>query len=289
MRNLLFVLSVAFSMSLQAASLPESMVFVGPTKYRALIELGLAENWRALPVGERTTKVGLALVGTPYKNYTLELDDRIEAPSVNMAGMDCWTFFEISLAAARALKVSENPTPQDMLRMIELDRYRGGRCNGVFTSRLHYLEQWLYDNQSRGLVKDVTPSLPGARKLNRDMKEMSASWRSSKQLRANPALVPELARIESQLSRRGIWYVPKSKVPAAEKHLRNGDIICIVSTWPRGYTSHVGLAYRDKNGVLRFMHASKNSGEVIVDSRLSSYLNRYRTNAGIMVARPNDV
>jgi hypothetical protein len=289
MRNFLFVLSLAFSISLQAASLPESALFVGPTKYQALIERGLAENWSALPLGERTTKVGLSLVGTPYKNYTLELDDRIETPSVNMAGMDCWTFFEISLAAARALKVSENPTPQDMLRMVELDRYRGGRCNGIFTSRLHYLEQWLYDNQSRGLVKDVTPYLPGARKLNRDMKEMSASWRSSRQLRANPALVPELARIESQLSRRGIWYVPKSKVPAAEKHLRDGDIICIVTTWPRGYTSHVGLAYRDKNGVLRFMHASKNAGEVIVDSRLSSYLNRYRTNAGIMVARPNDV
>ena len=37
------------------------------------------------------------------------------------------------------------------------------------------------------------------------------------------------------------------------------------------------------------MHASKNAGEVIVDSRLSSYLNRYRTDAGIMVARPDDV
>ena len=234
-------------------------------------------------------KSGSRFLGTPYKNYTLELDDRIETPCVNMAGMDCWTFFEIALGTARALKTSENPTSQDLLRMIELDRYRGGRCNGIFTSRLHYLEQWLYDNQSRGLVKNVTPSLPGARKLKRSMKEMSATWRSSKQLRANPALVSELARIEGQLSRRGIWYVPKSKVPAAEKHLRNGDIVCIVTTWPRGYTSHVGIAYRDKNGVLRLMHASKNAGEVIVDSRLSSYLNRYRTNAGIMVARPNDV
>jgi Protein of unknown function (DUF1460) len=289
MRNFLFVLSVAVSMSSQAASLPESVVFVGPGKYQALIERGLAENWSGLSVGERTTKVGLALVGTPYKNYTLELDDRIETPCVNMAGMDCWTFFEIALGTARALKTAENPTSQDLLHMIELDRYRGGRCNGIFTSRLHYLEQWLYDNQTRGLVKDVTPSLPGARKLKRSMKEMSATWRSSKQLRANPALVPELARIEGQLSRRGIWYVPKSKVPAAERHLRNGDIICIVTTWPMGYTSHVGLAYRDKNGILRFMHASKNAGEVIVDSRLSTYLNRYRTNAGIMVARPNDV
>ena len=289
MQKLLFVLSVAVSTSLQAAGISESLVFVGPAKYQALIERGLAENWSALPVGDRTTKVGLALVGTPYRNYTLELDARIETPCVNMAGMDCWTFFEIALGTARALKTSGNPTSQDLLRMIELDRYRGGRCNGVFTSRLHYLEQWLYDNQSRGLVMDVTPSLPGAKRLKRDMREMSATWRSSKQLRANPALVPELARIEGQLSRRGIWYVPKSKVPAAEKHLRNGDIICIVTTWPRGYTSHVGVAYRDKNGVLRFMHASKNAREVIVDSRLSSYLNRYRTDAGIMVARPNDV
>jgi hypothetical protein len=280
---------VAFSSLLPAASLPESVVFVGKGKYDALVNRGIKENWRALPIGDRTIKVGLALVGTPYKNYTLELDSRIETPCVNMAGVDCWTFFEIALGTARALKASDRPTSQDMLRMIELDRYRGGRCNGVFTSRLHYLEQWLQDNQGRGLVKDVTPSLPGAKKLHRDMKEMSAAWKSSKQLRANPSLVPELARIEKQLSERGIWYVPKSSIPAAEKYLRDGDVISIVTTWPRGYTSHVGLAYRDKSGVLRFLHASKNAGEVIVDSRLSSYVNRYSTDAGIMVARPNDI
>ena len=160
MRKFLFVLIVAAFTSLRAESLPESVVFVGPSKYQALIERGIAENWSVLPVGERTTKVGLALVGTPYKNFTLELDDRIETPCVNMAGMDCWTFFEISLGMARTLKISQNPTSQDLLRMIELDRYRGGQCNGTFTSRLHYLEQWLHDNQRRGLVKDVTPSLP---------------------------------------------------------------------------------------------------------------------------------
>jgi hypothetical protein len=289
MRKFLFVLLIAGSMPLLAGGLPEGVIFVGSGKYQALIHRGLAENWGALPLGDRMTKIGLALVGTPYRNYTLELDDRIEAPSVNMAGMDCWTFFEIALGTARALRISGNPTPQDLLRMIELDRYRGGQCNGVFTSRLHYLEQWLYDNQHRGLVRNVTPLLPGARKLKREMREMSATWRSSRQLRANPALVPELAQIEQQLSRRGIWYVPRSKVAAAEKHLRNGDIVCIVTTWPHGYTSHVGIAYRDENGVLRFVHASKNSGEVVIDSRLSNYVLRYRTHAGIMVARPNEV
>jgi hypothetical protein len=289
MRKFLVVLWFVPLISLCAGGLPESLVFVAPGKYASLVQRGVTENWSALPIGERTMNVGLALVGTPYRNYTLELDDRIETPSVNMAGMDCWTFFEIALGTARALKASANPTTQDLLRMIELDRYRGGRCNGIFTSRLHYLEQWLYDNQSRGLVKNVTPWLPGARKLKRDLREMTVGWRSSRQLRANPALIPELARIERQLSRRGIWYVPRSKVAAAEKHLRNGDIVCIVTTWPRGYTSHVGIAYRDNRGVVRLVHASKNSGRVIVDSRLSSYIKRYSSHAGIMVARPNDV
>jgi len=289
MRLLIFCISLVM-ISPAPAALPESVVFVGPGKFQALINRGLAENWRELPLGERTVKAGLALVGTPYTNYTLELDDRIETPCVNMKGMDCWTFFEIALGAARALRVSENPTPADMLRMIELDRYRGGRCNGKFVSRLHHLEDWLQDNQKRGLVKDVTPSLPGAKKIYRTMNYMGGKpSKYFRQLRADPSMIPEMARIEGDLSRRGIWYVPKSSVPAAEKYLKDGDIICIVTTWPGTYTSHVGLAYRDKKGVLRFMHASKNERAVVVDSRLSDYLNRYSLHAGIMVARPSDI
>jgi Protein of unknown function (DUF1460) len=285
---ILTLLIAASTMGIQAAALPESVVFVGKGKFDALIARGQAENWAALPIGERTVKVGQALVGTPYKNYTLELDTRIETPCVNMNGMDCWTFFEISLATARVLKAYPHPTYADMLKMIEIDRYRGGHCNGIFTSRLHYLEQWLQDNQSRGLETDVTPSLPGARKINRNMKEMSVDWRSSKQLRANHALIPEIARVEAQLAKQGIYYVPKSLVPSAEKYLRDGDVVCIVTDSRYDYTSHVGLAYRDDNGVLRFMHASKNHEEVFVDSRLSTYLNQFKSDAGIMVGRPSD-
>ncbi len=289
MRLLIFSLCFVSGVSWAPAALPESVVFVGKGKYQSLINRGIAGNWRELPVGERTAKVGLALVGTPYKNYTLELDDRIEVPCVNMAGMDCWTFFEIALGVARVLKTSDTPTPGDLLRMIELDRYRGGRSNGTFVSRLHHLEDWLQDNQKRGLVKDVTPSLPGAKKMYRTMNYMGGKpSKYFRQLRADPSMIPQMARIESDLSRRGIWYVPKSAVPAAEKYLKDGDIICIVTTWPGTYTSHVGLAYRDDKGVMRFLHASKNAREVLLDSRLSNYLDRYSLHAGIMVARPND-
>ncbi|MEI6070749.1 MAG: N-acetylmuramoyl-L-alanine amidase-like domain-containing protein [Verrucomicrobiae bacterium] len=283
----IFLLTAGAAM---AAGLPDSVVFVGRDRFQRLVARGAAENWAALPIGERVATVGRALVGTPYLNYTLELDPRIETPCVNMKGMDCWTLFEIALGTARALKQSPDPQPRDLLRMIELDRYRGGRCDGKFTSRLHHLEDWLQDNQRRGLVKDITPALPGARKLCREMDYMGGkASRLFRQLRADPSMVPVMARIERWLSERGITYVPKSFVPAAEKFLRDGDIICIVTTWHGDYTSHVGLAVRDAKGTLRFLHASKNSRAVIVDRRLSDYLNRFSGDAGIMVGRPNDL
>ncbi len=273
-----------------AATLPASATFVGKRKFEEMIARGVRENWKALPIGERTARAGMALAGTPYKNFTLELHDRIESPCANFDGMDCWTFFEIALATARVLKASDIPSTKDFLRAIELDRYRGGRCDGTFTSRLHHLEDWIQDNARRGLVKDITPGLPGARKLRRTMNYMGGKGsRNFRQLRANPSLVPGMARIEKHLSERGIYYVPKASVPAAEKFLRSGDIVSIVTTWHGSYTSHVGLAYRDKKGVLRFLHASRNEKKVLLDSRLSDYLRRYKLHAGIMVARPNDL
>jgi hypothetical protein len=286
---LLICLATASIASATASTISGNPPFVGSSKYNALVNRGVSENWAALPIGERTARVGLALAGTPYVNYTLEISARTERPCVNFNGLDCWTFFETSLGTARALKRSDHPSQAELLKMIEVDRYRGGRCTGLFTSRLHQLEDWLYDNQKRGLVKDITPSLPGAVKIRRDVEDMAPMGARIPQFRANPSLIPVMARIEQQLSARGIWYVPKSRVPAAEKYLQNGDIICIVSNWPKEYTSHVGLAYRDKTGTLRFLHASKTAGRVLVDSRLSDYLAKHGKQAGIMVARPRDI
>jgi len=53
----------------------------------------------------------------------------------------------------------ENWSPENFLHYIEVDRYRGGVCTGEYLSRLHYLEDWLYDNDKRGLVEDLTRDL----------------------------------------------------------------------------------------------------------------------------------
>ncbi len=267
----------------------ETLAFLNPVKFRSIVGEGNENKWHNLQLGERTAKIGLALIGTPYLNYTLELSDRLEAPSVNMDGMDCWTFFEIALGTARAFSVTVSPEPRDLLRMIELDRYRGGACDGTFLSRLHHLEDWAHDNEQRGLIDDITPALPGAKKLHRKMSYMGKNWESFRQLRCNPSLVPKMQKIEDEISRRGIHYIPKKSVRAIEKHLRDGDVVSIVTTWPGTYTSHVGIAVRDKNGVLRFLHASKNHRQVVLDTRLSEYLAANNKHMGIHVSRPKEV
>lgn len=272
-----------------AAGLPLEKTFVGQKKFTQLMERGYRAGWAKLPLGERVNNFALALQGTPYVNYTLELHDRMESPSVNMLGMDCWTLFETALAMGRLVAQHSPPySPQEMLHLIELDRYRQGHCTGKFDSRLHHLEQWLYDNEARGLVQNLTPSLGGV-PLHRSMNDMGGHPQLYRQLRADPSMVPEFVRIENELSQRGITYIPKEKVPRIESRLRNGDIVCIVSKWPGSYTSHVGLASRDKSGTLRFLHASKNYRKVTLDQRLSGYLDSFRNHAGIYVVRPLDL
>ncbi len=290
MRRLFFSLCLLLlAADLPAAALPFSTVFKGRDKFDRLVKEARAENWSALPIGERTAAVGHAMVGTRYKGFTLEIDDRIEAPSVNFDGQDCWTFFEISLAFARMLaEPEENWTPQRLLHFIELDRYRGGECTGEYLSRLHYLEDWLADNDRRGLVEDLTRQLGGV-SVPHAAQEMTRGWRGYRYLRANRSLMRPLAQMEARVSSHRLYQIPKSRVAAIEGKLRSGDIIGIVSRDGRLFgTSHVGLAYRTSDGVLHFMHASapRNFGKVVVDSSLSTYLNRFGSHTGILVARP---
>ena len=287
----LVLLCLICSAALASASqLPFKTVFKGQDQFNRLVAKAKAGNWKALPIGERTAAVGQALVGTRYKHFTLEIDNRIESPSVNFQGMDCWTFFEIALGFARMLNEPEsNWTPERMLHYIELDRYRGGECTGDYLSRLHYLEDWLYDNDRRGLVQDLTRDL-GGQSVPHSAREMSAGWRHYRYLAANRSLLGPLARMEANVSSRPLYEIPKNKVAGIESKLRSGDIIGIISRDRSGLysTAHVGLALHTSDGVLHFMHASSpsNSGRVIVDQELSKYLYRYRSDSGILVARP---
>src|SRR4029077_959255 len=92
----LFLLcSVGFA---SESRLPFSSVFKGQDQFNRLVAKAKPGNWQALPIGQRTAAGEQALVGTRYKHFTLEIDNRVESPSVNFQGVDCWPFFETALS-----------------------------------------------------------------------------------------------------------------------------------------------------------------------------------------------
>lgn len=271
--------------------LPMSVVFKGQKKFDLLVKQAKRENWATLPIGERTARVGRALLGTPYVNYTLEIHDHIESPSVNLQGLDCWTFYEVSLAFSRMLRVKDSDyRPVDLLALVEMERYRHGRCDGSFLSRMHFLEEVFADNQARGLSTNPTKSL-GGEPLSREIHEMTTAWKSYRYLRNNPSLLPRMAVIQEKVSALPVYHIPRSRVASAERHIQTGDIIAITSKGSSSYTSHVGIAVRKSDGV-HFMHATsrRSAGrKVILDGRISQYLRGSDDHYGIVIYRPFDL
>ena len=276
----------------QASRLPLSTVFQGESKFYAIVAKAERENWRKLPLGERTIRVARELVGTPYINYSLEVDDRIESPVVNLKGMDCWTYYENSLAIARMLTYKPGPyKPQDMLQMVEIERYRNGVCTGNYLSRMHHLEEVFYDNQRRGYATNITSRLPGAQRLHRQIHEMTVQWKAYRYLRSNPSLIAPMGQIEAQVSKLPVYHVPKASVRNAEKYLQNGDVCAITTYDASGYTSHVGMIVRVGDRAY-FTHATSDTDKgrmVIIDRPISDYVNGRAKHAGIIICRPNDV
>ncbi len=272
--------------------LPLTTVFQGESKFHAIVAKAERENWRNLPLGERTVRVARELVGTPYVNYSLEVDDRTESPVVNFKGMDCWTYYENSLALARMLRFKPAPyTSQDLLHMVEIERYRNGVCSGSYLSRMHHLEEVFYDNQRRGYATNITSRIPGAERMHRQIQEMTVQWKAYRYLRSNPSLIGPMGKIEAQVSNLPVYQVPKSKVRNAEKYLQNGDICAITSKGTSGYTSHVGLIVRMGDRAY-FTHATSDRDKgrmAIIDRPITDYVNAGSKHAGIIICRPNDV
>ena len=282
------LLSGGASLLRGAEFLPQSVTFKGVDKFHEVVALALAQNWAALPMGARVAQFGQALRGIKYVGWTLEIDDRVESPSANFTGLDCWTFFEISLGLARMIGKKQSAyTPGDLLRQIEWTRYRGGVCHGNYLDRIHYLDEWYTDNAARGNIRTMTRVVgPVVRLTGRGNDEMSLNPKLYRYLRANPALVPQLRQIEAGLEQVPFYYIPKEQVAACEGKIQSGDIIGILTNRAHVYCSHVGLALRTGDGACHFMHASAMYKKVVVDKTIHEYLYSVKSHAGIVVGRP---
>ena len=259
--------------------------FVGQSAFEAHVAAARASNVVSKPIGERMAFFGQRMLGTPYVGWTLEQDVQREYCFVTLDGLDCVTFMEVALGLARIpWRSRPEARPQDLIDAVTFTRYRGGRVDG-YLSRLHYTSDWIADNVRKGVVRDVSPGLPGARRMATPIHFMSSNAKVYRQLAANPGLLPELKRIEARLSRMDKWYVPSDRAVDAEKLLRTGDIIAIADSRRGMDYAHVGMIIV-RDGAPRFVHASSVEKKVVFDVSLSEYLKRNPRQIGFSAARP---
>ena len=267
------------------ARLKPSTSFIGIPVFERIVAKANAHGWKELPMPALMGNVAKEFIDTPYVAYTLELDDHREIPSCNLEGLDCVTFFESTLDLARMLKLGGS-TPDDLIAQIEFTRYRGGRPAG-YTSRLHYTTDWFYDNEKKGVIKDLSPELPGAEPFTQQVGYMSAHPDSYRLLKNNPELVPKIRAMEETVNARKKWYLPLDKIAKAEHLFQTGDIVGVCTTHAGIDIGHTGICYRDDSGMVHFMDASSLDMKVTLEPRDFSRDFRWsKANTGVVIARP---
>ncbi len=243
--------------------------------------LSRLSKYEALPVADLMVRTGHFFLETPYVAHTLETEK--EQMVINLREMDCTTFAENCLAISRTLK-SDAPTFEQFVRELKYIRYRDGRLEG-YPSRLHYFCDWIYNNQEKGTVRDLSEAI-GHRPLSGEINFMSTHPGNYVQLRHHPELIPRIELQEKNISARTMFYIPEALLGKTEHELHEGDIVAITTDIPGLAIMHVGIAVK-KNNRIHLMHASSAAGQVVIsEGTLEEYLLGRRSATGIMVARP---
>lgn len=245
------------------------------------------EALKSASISKIVEKVGMSFIGTEYVAGTLDEDTYTEKLVIKISGLDCVTFVENTLAISRTIQAGL-PTLGGYKDELQTIRYRDGKIEG-YTSRLHYFSDWIYDNEKKGVVKDITKKIGGV-PYNKKINFMSTHQSSYKQLNTDDGeSVSMIKSIEKEINGRDLYYIPKGEVDSYYDNLKTGDIIATTTEIKGLDVTHTGFIYK-KKGKTYFLHASLNAKEVIVSKEeLKAYLKSDKKKSGIMVARPQDV
>ena len=222
------------------------------------------------------------LLGTPYVAHTLEADK--EVLTINVHQLDCLTFIETLYALTRAT-LAGRYSWRDYAANIENVRYRGGEM-GDYSTRIHYMSEWIIDNHVRGNLVEVTPDIPHADYMIKNIDFMTHHTDSYRQLKNDSAMVEKIRQHELRNHRfpylKRSWLNDK-EVKAA---LRSGDFVSLVTKMEGLDVSHNGIIVVDDKGDPYLLDASMSGGKVMLESKpLFKYLERSKSNIGIRVYR----
>lgn len=251
------------------------------SKFSLLVNAGVKDK----SIGDAIIEAGKSFIGTDYEANTLEINSNEELV-VNLTGLDCVTFVENCLTFARCLKKG-NTSFEGYKAELEKIRYRDGVIDG-YGSRLHYFSDWIYNNQEKGIVKDITQEIGGV-EYNKKINFISNHTSSYKQL-SDKSQIENIKTAEDAINSRNYYYIPQKSIAKAYDLMQNGDIIATTTKIDGLDVTHTGYVYKGDGGGTYFLHASSKMKQVIIsDNQLAEYIAEDSKKTGIMIARPLEV
>lgn len=231
---------------------------------------------------ERCGYIARKFIGRPYVASTLEQSP--ELVTVNIDEFDCTTFVETVLAMAYT--IGEGRTSwRDFVYNLERLRYRGGELGG-YSSRLHYVCDWVIDNTHRGNITDATRLFPKVNHIVRTIDFMSSN-RDKYPALADSAEYARIKNVEIGYRSHKFPYIKTIDLGSKETKacFIDGDAVALVSSLKNIDVTHMGFVVIE-NGEPYLLHASSSDGKVEISERpLQDYMKRNRSLSGIRVIR----
>ena len=234
------------------------------------------------PINEVVVEIGKSFLGTEYIAHTLETEGD-EQLVIKLTGLDCTTFLETTLTLARCIKKGKTSF-QDYQDELTFVRYRDGKID-EYPSRLHYFSDWIYNNQQKGIIEDITKEI-GGKPIKFNVYFMSENPKYYKQLQENPEFIPVIAKQEKEINSRQYFYIPEDDIEKSEPKIQSGDLIALTTADKGLDIGHVGIAVNMQDGRIHFLHAPLAGNKVqITELPLSDYTKKIKKHTGIIVLR----
>ena len=149
-------------------------------------------------------EIGKCLLGSPYIVDSNEiLPER--SFSMRLIGFDCFTFVE-SVVALVLLTRLKKYSFKSFHKILQKIRYRSGEKKS-YTSRLHYFLDWVYENQKKGIIKDLTKNI-GGRPFKKTINFMTRNIEAYPPLK-DLRIIKKIAMIEKRLTHRTFYFISK--------------------------------------------------------------------------------
>ena len=251
--------------------------------YEAYIEV--FDGQKLKPFDELIINTAKYFIGKPYVGSTLEIADD-QGPVINFREFDCVTLVETSIALSGTIK-SESHDFENYCIILSYIRYRNGKPKG-YTSRSHYTSDWIFENQNKDILKDVTLEI-GGENIAKQINFMSQKSHLYKSLKDNPENLEEIKKLEKAINDRNSYNIlPVSSIAVNQKDIKNGDIIAFATAINGLDYSHMGIAYW-QNDKLHFIHASSRMKKVVIETKtLLEYCKTSKNCTGISILRINE-